>query len=283
MKTKILLLTASFYCCTGTTARAQTDTLTNEKIIKLSKLKLESSVIINKIKTSVTVFDVSTDALIKLSDNGVAADVINEMMKSDTKRQSDLANKKDLNDPKTKRQPGIYYYNPKDTAKPVKRVDPTISSTTKSGGFGTALAQGMTYGIAKDKLTSSIAGNESRMKIFNTNPVFYFYFESNNNPDAGNWFFAAATSPNEFALVKMDEKKNSREMQVGNANAYGSSSGIPDKVKVAFEYAEEAAGVYKVTFLQPLKEGEYCFLYASSTPTRYSNNKVFDFGIWKEK
>ena len=60
----------------------------------------------------------------------------------------------------------------------------------------------------------------------------YFYFENNSNPAGDDWFFATATSPNEFVLVKLDEKKDSREMVVGDANAYGSSSGISNKIKI---------------------------------------------------
>ena len=260
-------------------AQTKVDTLTNEKVIKLSKLGLQPSVIVNKIQTSYTLFDVSTDGLINLSDNGVSADVINEMMKTDAKAQLTIANQKDLNDPKTMRKTGIYLYNPKDSVKIIRRVDPTVTSTNSSGGFGTALAQHYSYGLAKDKLKSNISGKNSKMQIIDTNPVFYFYFETNTNPGADDWFFATATSPNEFCLVKLDEKKDSREMVVGDANAYGSSSGISNKIKVSFDYEEVTEGIYKVTFKQPIEKGEYCFLYASSTPTRYSNNKVFDFGI----
>jgi len=260
-------------------AQTKVDTLTNEKVIKLSKLGLQPSVIINKIQTSYTLFDVSTDGLIKLSDNGVSADVINEMMKTENKAQMDAANEKDMNDPMTMRKAGIYFYNPKDNVKPIRRVDPAVTATNKSGGFGSALARAYSYGLSKDQLKSSLAGKNSKLQIDDPNPVFYFYFENNSNPDGGNWFFATATSPNEFVLVKLDIKKDSREMAVGEANAYGSSTGISNKVKIPFDYEEVGDDIYKVTFKQPLAKGEYCFLYASSTPTRYSNDKVFDFGV----
>ena len=68
-------------------------------------------------------------------------------------------------------------------------------------------------------------------------------------------------------------------MIIASSGAYVESSGIPDKDKVQFDYVEEAEGVYKVFFNKPLKDGEYCFLYASTVPNRFSNNKVFDFGI----
>ena len=75
----ITLVGLSFFA----NAQTKVDTLTNAKVIKLSQLGLQPSVIINKIQSSYPYFDVSTDALINLSENGVSADVINEMMKSD--------------------------------------------------------------------------------------------------------------------------------------------------------------------------------------------------------
>jgi len=85
--------------------------------------------------------------------------------------------------------------------------------------------------------------------------------------------------------VKLNESKKSRSFQTGivsSGGGYsGGSSGIPEKVKLPFEYNEVSPGIYSVTFKTPLKPGEYCFVYASSAPDRYSNNKVFDFGIPK--
>lgn len=112
--------------------------------------------------------------------------------------------------------------------------------------------------------------------------MFYYVYVLKSEKDGNNWFFATATSPNEFALVKLKTKNNSREMVVGDANAYGSSTGISNEIKVQYDVEEVSDGIYKVTFKEPLVKGEYCFLYASSTPTRYSNDKVFDFGILNE-
>ena len=283
MKAKHILLALLLILCRNTQAQIKVDTLTNEKVIKLSKLGLKSSVLINKIQTSYNKFDVSTDALIKLSDSGVSAEVINTMMSVYTKEQLEAANQKDINDPKTMRRTGIYFYNSQNTSKLINRVDPTVTSTSKSGGFGTFVAQAYTYGIAKSKVKSSIAGKNSRIQITDASPVFYFYFENNANPKADDWFFATATSPNEFVVIKMDQKKDGREIVVGTDNAYSSSSGISNKVKIDFEYEEIADGIYKVFFKQPIQKGEYCFLYASSTPTQYSNNKIWDFGILNDK
>lgn len=283
MKTKLILFGALVLIGFKSTGQ-QYDTLTNKTIVSLTKIGLPPATIINKIQTSITSFDVSVKALMDLQTNGVNGDVINEMMKINEK--SNVAASKEANsgNPNEMHKPGIYYFNPNDTNNnTLKKVDPSVTSTIKSGGFGTALAQRMSYGIAKNNLVSTVSGSASHLKIKGSAPEFYFYFDNNSNPQGDSWFFSTATSPNEFVIVKLKEKKDSREMTVGDANAYGSSSGVPEKMKVPFDYQQVSEGIYKVTFSKPLKEGEYCFLYASTTPSRFNNNKVFDYGIYSEK
>jgi len=259
-------------------AQNNDDILTNETIIQLTKIGLQPSVIINKIQTSITKFDVSTDALIKLSNNSVSSEVINEMIKVNTNHKSIEVTQKDANNPNAMHSPGIYYYNPNDPEKQLKRVDPTVVGSTETHGASY-------YGYGGGGSISKISGGDSKLQLNDQSPTFYFYFENNASPMINNWWFAVATSPNEFALVKLIEKKDSRSFQTGKVSSgggySGSSSGIPEKVKVPFDYTEIAEGIYSVTFKQPLKSGEYCFVYASSAPDRYSNNKIFDFGILK--
>ena len=258
------------------------DTLNNEKIIRLSKMGLQPSVLITKIQTSYSLFDVSADGLITLSDSGVHADVINEMINTATAAENALASQKNSNDPLSMHQPGIYYYDPSNTDQLVRRVDPTITSSTKAGGFGSALAQSYSYGLANDQIKSTLAGGNSRLQIKDSNPIFFFYFNPETSMSQDNWFFATASSPNEFLLIKLTERKDSREAVIGTANYYGSNSGVSGKITMGFTYTNPLPGVYKLTLDKPLKDGEYCFIYASSTPSRFDNNKVFDFGIQAE-
>lgn len=257
-------------------AQNKTDTLNNQKIIQLTQIGLQPSVIINKINTSINLFDVSTDALIKLSENKVASEVINEMMKYNTQQQTIAAGQKDMKDPLSMRSPGIYYYDKNDKEKPIKKIDATVSSSAHSGG-------GSFYGIGGSKELSNISGGQSQTQIEEPSPVIYFYFEKNDRPGASNWWFATASSPKEFVLVKLDVSKKARSFQTGGSTTIagfgGSNAGIPERDKVSFDYTEIADGIYKVTFKQALKEGEYCFVYASATPSMFTNDKVFDFGI----
>jgi hypothetical protein len=279
MKTKFLISILLAFIGLSVCAQSKIDTLTNEKIIQLSKIGLQPSIIINKIQTSLTRFEVGTDALIFLSDNQVPSDVINEMIRVTTQQQIEVSNKVDLTNPNEMHSPGIYYYNAKDNSSPVKKVDPTVMGNTRTGG-------GSFYGFGGTKTTSSISGSLSRLQISEAKPVFYFYFERNNNPYADNWWFATATSPNEFVLVKLDQTKESRIIEIGSSTSIGgfgggNGSGIPEKTKIQFSYDQVSDGIYRVSFQQDLKPGEYCFVYASDTPSRFSNNKVFDFGIPK--
>ena len=253
-------------------AQNRTDTLTNEKIIQLTKIGLQSTVIINKIQSSVNVFDVSTDALIKLSENNVSADVINEMIHITENYKSQKEDEINSKDPNAMHKSGIYYYNPEDQESPLKKIQVVRISSFATGGGGYGGFGGTsTYAI--------LTGTTSKQQIQELSPVFYFYF----NPEASSksdWFEGAA-SPNEFALVKVIVQKDQRLFKVGGSSSfsYGSSSsqGIPEKTKLPFEFSEISEGVFKVYFNYPLAPGEYCFVFASES------YKVYDFGIPEKK
>jgi len=261
-KTLLLLL------CLPLMASAQTETLTNDDVIKLSKLDLPPAAIISKIKNSKSHFDVSVDALVTLKQQGVNGEVVSEMIGTASREEKVVASQKDYRDPKTMRKHGIYYYNKGDTSNLFVPLDPTDISNSKSGGFGTHVAQHYTYGMAKNNHVSELSGAHSRRQIEHNRPRFYFYCDP-----------ATSISPNEFSLVQLKEKNDSRQMIVGASNRYGHESGISEKQKVDFAYDQIADGVYKVYFKEPLDAGEYCFIYTGAAPVQGFRNKVYDFGI----
>ncbi len=61
---------------------AQDEPITNQDVISLTKAGLDKSVIISKISSSKTKFDLSTDALIQLKQAGVADEVVSTMFKA---------------------------------------------------------------------------------------------------------------------------------------------------------------------------------------------------------
>lgn len=75
-------------------ALAQTETLTNAKIIEMAKAGLGDEVVLSKIKSSDCKFDVSADALIELKKGGVSDAVIALMLeKGNEKASADTSNK----------------------------------------------------------------------------------------------------------------------------------------------------------------------------------------------
>ncbi len=271
MKTTIfVLLFAGMFGCAY--AQPKYDTLYNKTIITLTKAHLPPAAIISKIKTSFYSFDVSTNAIIDLSTNGVDGDVIKEMI--DISNKDNISQEKEINsyNPNEMQKPGIYYYNPKDSVKPLKKIDPSVVSGSKTGGYSY-------YGIGGYGSTSTLSGLHSHLQIDNSSPVFYFYFNEPEKVNNGNWLFATATSPNEFVCVWLYTKDDYRYFKTGSASAHSAKVGIPEKDKVPYHVDQIKEGIYKVTFDEPLKKGEYSFLYASQAPSMYSNDKIFDFGI----
>jgi len=329
---------------------SQSEELTNASVISMLKKGLSESIIKAKIKQSVCNFDLSTDALISLKESKVSESLIMAMIdKADlqnagngqgynpttknvninynTSLQSQTSKRKTDPDkvlnPKFQEEvnkvlpnlyeSGIFIFDPKE--KLYQKLDATVITSNKSGGFGQALAQAFTYGLANSKLEASIFGKNANFQIGNTNPVFYFYFDyqksslnnSNNSPDVnsdnyfgaiagfagkiGNPDNATALSPNDFKLIDLKEEKNKRSFKSGSGNLYSSKGGLSAKQMESFKYEKLTPTLYRVYFPEPLTPGEYCFYYAGNSSMQSSmfnfyqvnDMKVFDFGIITEK
>lgn len=193
MKKVILLL---YMSCPLLGWSQNSTVLTNADIIKLSSLDLPPSAIISKIKNSQTHFDVGVDSLVELKRHSVNGEVLSEMIAASSREEAITDSKKDLNDPKTMRKHGIYYYNKSDPSHLFIPIDPTVVSSSKSGGLGTRLAQHYSYSIAKNNRISSLSGPHAHREIPHVKPRFYFYLDSK-----------TSISPNEFCLVKLTERK----------------------------------------------------------------------------
>lgn len=255
----MLVLSSSAY------SQTKVDTLTNDEIISLSKIGLQPSVIMNKIHSSYTKFDVSTDALIDLSKNGVDSQVINEMIKVDNTTHAEIEAEQNASNPAVMHNAGIYFYEPENSDSPLIRLEAiSVNHETHSGGYG---------GWGGSSTYARLNGLSANYKINNSLPVFYFYFPINEkNTDM---FFAS--SPNDFELVKLKVERNSRVVKVGGGASfvYGSkhSASIPDNFKISFTMEKVEDGIYKISVQKPLVVGEYCFVYMNDT------NRVFDFSV----
>ena len=259
-------------------SQSKGDTLTNKTILQLHGAGLGVSVIQSKIESSICSFDLSTDALVALKKARVPDEVIPAMLS----KSSPVSQATGAGDT-SQAAPGIYYCKGSPCA--LTEIEASVYSQAKMGsGFLTAL----TYGAAKTNMKATLAGPSANLEIGERSPSFYFYFDKSASSEFGKsgaqaFWFSAATSPNEFILVKFSVSKKTREVVTGSWNTYaGMSSGIDDKNKVSFKYEKVSPGVYRVFFKEPLEKGQYCFMYAGASTYGAGGTplqKVYDFGI----
>lgn len=269
---------------TVTTAQERTDgtgeVLTNDKVITMVNAGLPHPIIINKIHASKSNFNTNTDELIRLQKAHVPAEIINAMVTAATRASASTslagagdASKADPNDPAAAHEAGIYLYQEKDGQRKMVQLEPSVSKQSKTGGVFTSA---LTGGLTKIKFKAALAGNNASLQINTPKPVFYFYFEVKNTGLSTNTYYA--TSPNEFVLVRFDDKSNSREVTVSQVNAFGMQTGTMDKAARGFTVEKLGPGVFKVTPQADLTDGEYGFYNAAGVGPS-GGAKIFDFGI----
>lgn len=268
---------------------AGTAALTNGDVIKMVQTKLPDGAIVAKIKSSSCKFDTSLDALIKLKQAGISDAVMQAMTEAGAPATSTnpapAANQPppDPNDPLAEHDPGIYYVRQNPGGRRMTQLDPTAYSGGKSGGM---FAAAMTYGIHKAKWKAIVRGGRANVRITEQSPTFYFYFEEKHgtlsNAGAGSWFGGLST-PNQFSLVRLESKKDSRELVVGEMGAFGASTGTRDKDVADFNFEKVAPGIYKVVPRADLQPGEYCFFFTGQNTSMGrgggGGGSLFDFGI----
>jgi len=287
----IVLISGFFY---NSVVYSQTsEVLDNEGIISLVNSGLPTSIILRKIETSPNQFDLSTDALVKLSTQKVPEDIINAMMESEDKKVSDyygLTKKFD--------RAGIYLVKGEIGNADVKFLEPSVIDKVKEGSFGSHMAGALTA-AAKKKVKTIIAGSSSNTTV-EANPVFVFYFGSesektesaqpvNQNDPAAmlraiqnmnmaeKAEFSAIRSPNEIRLVQTEVNDKERMFIASAASGMTRESGIDTDFVRDFKFEKLAPGLYKVFFEKPLEKGEYLFVQAGIMLGQ--GQYIYDFSV----
>ena len=288
MKLRILLASVAL----AAAVPAAAETLDNATVVQLASIGLGDEAIIAKIQASPSNFDVTTDALITLKQDGVSSAVIAAMIEASntTKASSSVTASIDSPDPMVPHPSGVYMLADWLEEPKMLVIDATTSNQTKAGGF---LGYALTGGIASMSFKAVIPNSEARVQTSDKRPTFYFYFDqadaSLSNRGGGNfWVAGAVTSPAEFSLVEFKVKKNRREAKVGKFNIGGAKAGVMDKDQIGFDYERIAPGVFEVTPQADLQPGEYGFIYSSSTGggtgaagVGAQTSRIFDFSIEK--
>lgn len=279
-------LLALSLCLAGAfAASAQDEVMTNDEVISLSKAGLASTIIVGKIRTSKSNFDLSTDSLIKLKQAGISDDIVGAMLEAKngkTPSGSSLSGAAsasgDPNDPMSKHSYGIYLYEERDGTRKMTQLAPNVSAQNRTGGGFTAAVT--PFGLGKVKTKANLPGRNASLQIKSTSPVFYFYLDTSSG--GLNTASGIPSTPNEFTLVRFNQRSDNREVTIAKANSWGAKGGLSDEYVVGLKAEDMGNGVFKVTPAGDLKSGEYGFYLVNSGNSNTSQgvgSKFFDFGV----
>jgi hypothetical protein len=276
------------------TVYAQTKPLTNDDIVQMVKGGFDEQTIVKAIQAHGPAFTTSVEALVALKNAGVTKAVIDAMLDAETKNRSGLQpvppKQEEAIKPPTAsgptreqaakseewpaelagmyREVGIYY---KQDGKFVQLYGrPVVASQT--GGF---LKSSFTMGISKIRSKGEVPGKRAQLQVPTRQPDFYFYMAEGQLPD-------------NFVVVRMEEKKDRREFQVGSFGgaAGGMSTGLELHKVNQLIIERVTSHVYRVRPDGELLDGEYGFLGSFVVLTAGmagGGEKVYDFGIHMKK
>ena len=248
----------------------QANKMTNADVIALESAGMSDDIIIAKIQgAAATDFDTGVAGLKNLQAAHVSTAVIRVMINPHTLAGSSPAqvpatvSAASPDDPNAPHNPGIYMYANANSAQTMTELQRVTPKQTKGSG---AWDSGMTYGITKFKVRGVFEGANAPVKTGDPNPVFYLYA-----PESPGAFGGSYIKPNDFTLIKLTQKNNTREIVEGSGSIWGTTTGTDDKAKRGFSVDQVKPGVYKLTLLQPLPPGEYAF--------QQNAGSFFDFRI----
>lgn len=262
--------------------------LNNDSVIKLVKAGLSDDLIVSTINASPGTYDTSANGLIALKAAGVSDKVVAAVVTKATAQAPTSAAMalipppaavptSDPDNPAAPHEVGVYIFSDRFPAG-AKMIMLKPSFYTEKIASGGALS-GMTYGLTKVKNKDVVSGAHANIRITDSQPTFYFYFEdvsAMSNSHASLTFgpsLGYASTPIEYVLRKFDIKKDTREVVLFSRSAYSGPGAIEDNGATGFVYTKLRPGVFKVTLNAPLSPGEYGFVDTGGT-----NKSVFDFG-----
>lgn len=232
-------------------AATVSNVLVNNSIIEFQKIGLSDDIIISKISSSETKFDLSTDGLISLKKAGIGNDVIKAMMdktnpkseaKPVTKSKSETASFTSLNQP-------YYFESASNSYKPLEKNIAEIKTKMKGLGYGGSETN---YEINGEKSNISLSKNDKHHFVVNTGE--------------GQTLI--------LALYKTSILKGKRLALFSSAKVFGKNNS--SDFVVPFNTSVLQPGIVKIEFSQPLEVGEYVFIGKTSTGLTY---EAFSFSI----
>jgi hypothetical protein len=274
---KCVLLTLLAVLLVAGAAAAQ-EVLTNQSVVDMVTAGLPDDVIIAKIKSSRTNFDLSTPALAKLTQAKVSSAVMKAMIEPGPSGAAPAAatatpTVTDPNDPMAPHDPGIYLMTKtREGQKKMVLIERAGSKRVKTAHIAKSA---LTMGVAKGQIRAEVPGPQAAVRA-DVKPEFYMYF-----PPTGNLGSAdMISSPSQFSMVRLEQKKDHRETTVAKQGFGRASAGVDEKKTVEFAEEKLRPYAYKVTPNARLKAGEYAFVAATGVAGAASAQvTIYDFGV----
>ncbi len=237
------------------------EVLTNQSVVEMVKAGLSERVIVAKIRTSPTNFDVRTDALIALKKNGVSEKVIEAIF-----FPSAPATSAEPSPPPSAPPAGSVAAVP--PAMSPARARPTVfqvvaGKEVEMMAAGTELQKNRAPYTRSSELV--LPGNKAKYRTPDRQPVFVITSE-----------------PNEMPLVRLEPGQDDRNLKIGSGSRvpYGGGSsrrGIRGEDMVDVDAERDSRGFYRIRPRAPLAPGEYGFV--STRGGGSVGGSVYDFGV----
>jgi hypothetical protein len=250
----LVLAVAALSLFSATSLTAQ-EVLTNESLVALKKAGLSDSIIISKIRSSQTKFDVSTKGIIGLKNAGLSDQVIEAAVNAGSATTAPAAAAPAAPaaaaTPAAARESIVQLIG----GKSVELVPANASLEFSSGFFD-----------SKSELV--LRGRKAQYRIADKKPVFYSTWSANDAP---------------LVRLKPGSDHDDRNLKIssGSFAPFGGSVkyGVRSEDKVDMEASEkDARGLYKLTPKEPLPPGEYGFVLNYGMAAGASG-RVYDFGV----
>jgi hypothetical protein len=184
----------------------------------------------------------------------------------------------DANDPMAKHTYGIYLLEEREGQRKMTQLQPNVSAQNRTGGGFTAAVT--PFGLGKMKTKANLPGRTANLQITTPSPVFYFYLDTASgglNTSSG-----VPSTPNEFTLVRFNQRSDNREVTIAKTNSWGGKGGLSDEYVVPLKAEDLGNGIFKVTAAGELRKGEYGFYLLNSGNSNVNAGigaKFFDFGV----
>jgi len=250
----LVLVVAVGLSLPGATSLAQ-EVLTNDSVIQMIKAGLPEAVVIAKIKSTATKFDLKTDSLVNLKKAGVSDKVLEAMVAAGSGSA-----------PTTGAMPAPPA--PAVAAGALKNTDVIYQLV---GGkyvemFATSANLETNMAFFQSKSEVVLEGKRAQYRTTDKQPVFLSTYSSTDAP---------------LVRLKQGDDHNDRNLKIGSGAfmPFGGTQkmGVRNEDKIPVTIERDPRGFYKVTPSAALPPGEYGFILATGFGA--GSGKIYDFGV----